>query len=82
MPETLVWRHESPSIDWPEDVARIKSVLEARGYTASDEDIVKAWESYSDSVCAGWLVLPSDDDEIFDAVKREFDRNSHAALGM
>ena len=82
MLETLTWRQESRTIDWPEDAARIKAILEARGYTASDEDIARAWKSHSESLCATWLILPADDDDLFRLVLAEFANNSVHRRGM
>lgn len=52
-------------IRYPEDVARIVEVLERAGYEISPQDAAKAWEAYSETSCASWLMLP-DDDEILE----------------
>ncbi|HYD61694.1 MAG TPA: AbrB/MazE/SpoVT family DNA-binding domain-containing protein [Noviherbaspirillum sp.] len=46
------------------DVARMQRCLEAAGKQVDVDDIVYAWADYSDAVCAGWLMLPEDDDAL------------------
>ena len=82
MPETLTWKAETRACDFLEDVARMKSVIEARGYTASSDDLALAWESHSGSVCACWLVLPADDEALFARIMTEFERNREAHRGL
>lgn len=55
------------SINWyhREDVARIVQVCESKGYFISPSDAQEAWEMFSSSMCAGWLILPADDKDIF-----------------
>lgn len=56
---------EDESIYRPDDVRRISEILNARGYFADDIDIQKAWTDFSDNYCAGWLILPDDDEEVY-----------------
>lgn len=42
-------------------VARMRSCLQAVGRHVSDDDAVLAWTTYSEDICAGWLMLPDDD---------------------
>lgn len=53
---------------YPDDIARIKKILNDRGYDASDMDIQLAWEEYSDKLCASWLILPEKDADVFYSV--------------
>jgi hypothetical protein len=46
--------------DYPEDVERIARVV---GLTSLKEAEL-LWLKYSDSMAAGWLVLPESDDEL------------------
>lgn len=56
-------------IEHPEDVQRMRELLQANGYDASLPDIQWAWRSHSDDACAGWLVLSCfEDEEILDAL--------------
>ena len=43
-------------------------VCEKFGYHISKVDARRAWKSYSDMMCAGWMILPEDDDEVFQTV--------------
>lgn len=53
-------------IDFPEDVARIKQVLEARGTLASDYAVQAAWAEFSDKeYCASWVTLDKDDNALY-----------------
>jgi hypothetical protein len=53
------------------DVGRIVQVFADKGHTISRADARAAWEKYSDSMCAGWLVLHEDDDDLFEEVATE-----------
>lgn len=49
--------------EYKQDVDHIRQVLEDAGvdtYHLSNYDIYQMWSNYSDSLCAGWLRLPSD----------------------
>jgi hypothetical protein len=64
-------KYKTPDTDWhlyQADIDRMRTILNDRGYDASDSDIAKAWEDYSDMYAAGWLVLCEEDFEIFDAL--------------
>lgn len=50
------------------DVDRIVSACAARGFDISPTDARAAWQHHSDTACAGWLLLPDDDDELFSIV--------------
>lgn len=46
---------------FPDDVARIVAALAYAGIDASLEEAHDAWTYYSDSMCAGWMMLPKTD---------------------
>lgn len=46
------------------DIERIVKIFADRGYEISHTDAVRAWEQFSDSMCAGWMCL-GEDDEVF-----------------
>lgn len=46
------------------DVARMQRCLQAAGKQAEIDNIVSAWADYSDTVCARWLMLPENEDEL------------------
>ena len=51
--------------EYTSDIERIVKVFANRGYEISYEDAVRAWEAFSDSMCAGWMILGSDE-QVFD----------------
>lgn len=50
--------------EYTNDIDRIVKIFADRGYEISHTDAVLAWEQFSDSMCAGWMNLGSDD-EVF-----------------
>lgn len=50
--------------EYTNDISRIVEIFAQRGYEISHSDAVRAWEEYSDSMCAGWMCL-GEDDEVF-----------------
>ena len=59
---------------FPEDIMRIRKVMKDRGIEITIAEADSLWSSHSDEWCAGWLVLPDDDNElarlIIDTAKR------------
>jgi hypothetical protein len=49
------------------DIDRIVKIFADRGYEISHQDAVRAWEAFSDSMCAGWMNLGNDDEVFQDA---------------
>lgn len=49
------------------DIDRIVKIFADRGYGISHTDAVRAWEEFSDSMCAGWMCLGTDDEVFSDA---------------
>lgn len=55
---------------YPEDVKRLGKICLENGLFISPYDLQDAWERYSDSMCASWLIMGGyTDDEIFDNIK-------------
>lgn len=52
-------------LEYTKDIERIVKVFADRGYEISSEDALRAWEEFSDSMCAGWMILGSDDEQVF-----------------
>lgn len=50
--------------EYTNDIDRIVKIFADRGYEISHEDAVRGWETFSDSMCAGWMNL-GQDDEVF-----------------
>ncbi|MEX3982146.1 hypothetical protein AB4Y45_24570 [Paraburkholderia sp. EG287A] len=48
--------------EYPDQIARMMACLSRLGRTCTDRGVALAWASYSDSLCAAWLMLPEDDD--------------------
>jgi hypothetical protein len=63
--------------EYTSDIERIVKVFAARGYEISDTDAVHAWESFSQSMCAGWMCLGNDTEVFNDAIYyfEEIDEN-------
>lgn len=53
--------------EYTNDIDRIVKIFADRGYEISHQDAVFAWEQFSDSMCAGWMCLGSDDEVFGDA---------------
>jgi thiamine pyrophosphate-dependent acetolactate synthase large subunit-like protein len=51
------------------DIDLIVEACEMQGYYISRPDAVRVWNDYSDMMCAGWINVPADYDEIFRIVK-------------
>lgn len=56
---------------FPDDIARLKSVSQSHGYDVTEEQAIGLWQQYSDTVCAGWLYLPADDEELWEIIKSQ-----------
>lgn len=59
--------------EYREDVDRIVLVLKYHDYEATPDQAVRLWELYSESVAAGWLGLPRDNDEVFECIEPYFE---------
>jgi hypothetical protein len=53
--------------EYKNDIDRIVKIFADRGYEISHQDAVKSWEMFSESYCAGWMSLGSDDEVFEDA---------------
>ena len=59
---------------WIEDVKRIQSVLLVNGYEADLKDCADLWEEYSDDMCAGWIGLPEDDEDLWMTIENRIEK--------
>jgi hypothetical protein len=66
----------NPQDDYPYDVEHIVKVFADRGIEISYTDAKLAWETYSDSMSAGWMMLGENDDRIFDRIYHYFEIES------
>jgi hypothetical protein len=53
---------------YPDDVRRIQVVAMARGVLLDENQAESAWDRYSDSMAAGWMGLPDDDNDLWSTV--------------
>jgi hypothetical protein len=53
-----------------EDCKRIKEIFKERGEYITLQQAEKMWQHFSNLMCAGWMMLPEDDDEVYLAAKR------------
>lgn len=42
---------------YPEDISKVQCAVINHGYDCTREEAAALWEAYSDSECAGWLLL-------------------------
>lgn len=56
--------HELDKYNFPEDILRIKKVMENKGIELTIQEANELWSTYSDKFCACWLCLPSNDEEL------------------
>jgi len=52
-----------------QDVLRLQRVMLENGYEADLLSAAQIWEDYSDDMCAGWIFLPDDDDELWQEIE-------------
>ena len=57
--------NEYSNFPYPDDVRRIVEVLDSKGIIITPSEADKLWDIHSDEWCASWLILPSNDDELF-----------------
>ncbi|MDR3742455.1 MAG: hypothetical protein P4L40_25845 [Terracidiphilus sp.] len=50
--------------EFPDAIERMKRCFDRKGIAVSDDDVVRAWSDYSDSLCASWLNLPDSDEDL------------------
>lgn len=60
-------------IRWVADCERIVRVMKTAGFDISMRDAQRMWEEYSDGLCAGWIMLPESDEDIFLTLTVEVD---------
>ena len=58
---------------YPEDVKRIGKILFEKGYWGTPDECQTLWEMYSDDLCAGWLILPEDDELVYKSIRPYID---------
>lgn len=56
------------NFSYPEDIKRMIEVCNKKGVTITPELAEKLWYMHSDDNCACWLILPKDDDSLFETL--------------
>lgn len=64
--------------DYPEDVTQIQLAVLNHGYACSRKEAQDLWLAYSDSLCAGWLILPHDAEHIWVMVAPFIERDARS----
>jgi len=54
-------------------IRRLERVMLAHGYYATSDQCEEMWEMCSEDMCASWLVMPENDEELFIEVKKYFE---------
>lgn len=54
--------------EFTEDSKRIQEILLTKGYELSLSDSESLWVRYSDSLCASWMTLPTQDADVFNVI--------------
>lgn len=57
-----------PDFPYTADAVRIQDVIIRHGYDINLKDAAELWHRYSDSMAAGWMMLPDTDAEIWGCV--------------
>jgi len=56
------------SCRYPSDVVRIVHVALEHGVVLSAQEAEKAWEEYSDSMAAGWIIMTGSNEYIWNSL--------------
>ena len=55
------------------DVLRIMQILANKGYICDSRQAEELWQKFSNSMAAGWMMPPTDDEEVFDCIRAYID---------
>lgn len=66
-------KKNDPHREYRDDINRIVNAMAEAGFMCTDTEAKELWEEYSDSFAAGWLGLPSTNEEIVGCVSPYFD---------
>lgn len=56
------------NVEYAEDAFRIAKICAANGISVYADDALQIWEDYSETMAAGWMTLPVDDEEVLQIV--------------
>ena len=65
-------RFEISEVRYPEACKRIQRVAKEHGEKITLTEAQLIWEDYSDFYCAGWLMLPESDSELWFTIEDYF----------
>ncbi len=54
--------------EYKDDCIRIQRILKEKGYITTLQQCEELWQSYSDSMCAGWMGLGEKDEDVFNNI--------------
>lgn len=67
--------------EYPEDTDMIIRACKRFGLELSRSEAIYFWECYSDSLAAGWMILPDSELDLYDRIKNfimdEIDKTLH-----
>jgi hypothetical protein len=55
------------------DTKKLVEIFHKKGYIISPPEAKILWEKYSESLCAGWMIMGEDDETIFQNVVPYFE---------
>ena len=58
------------------DVVRLQTVMRLNGYEADLRSAAGIWEEISDTFAAGWMGLPKDDEDLWEAIRVQVEAQS------
>jgi len=63
---------EDEYLDYRYDLDRIVKVFTNRGLYCTHAQAYQLWSKYSESMAAGWMILPDDDIDVFSNISHYF----------
>jgi len=58
-------------------IVRMQKCLQPGGHRITDDELVKAWTTYSSEICAGWLTLPDNYAELLDILLQHMPKSKN-----
>lgn len=63
------------------DVERMLRCANDAGYGLTEDDLVSAWTDYSESLCATWMMLPKENDNLLSILLKHIESTSSSRDG-
>lgn len=65
----LTYRTPTPSwFKYDDDIDRMLKICIDAGYSIQRRDLIELWCDFSDELCATWLLLPEQDEDILQII--------------